>query len=690
LHFFATAALGTEDALVRELAREGVVAHATRGGATIDGELDAAYRACLWSRIANRIALELARGPVDSAGDLYELASTLRWEEELDPRHTFAVRVTGEHRSIARRFAAQRVKDAVADRMRRVLGSRPDVDRQEPDVSILLHLERDAIVSVDLAGPLHQRGYRASGAEAPLRETLAAAILEIARWRDAEVLVDPMCGSGTIVVEAALIAADAAPGLFGARLSKWRRHDRALFDRLSNEARARRRPIAKPVIFGSDRSEGAVRATRSALSTVNLLEAASLRACDVEDVERPAERGIVAVNPPYGIRLGDERELTLLYERLGDVLKQRFAGYTAFVFTGEPLLAKAIGLKPSRRHVLFNGPVECRMLELPLEAVKTGARPKRVHPEAAMFENRLRKNAKTIRKWAEPANVHAYRLYDADVPEYNVVVDWYDGKVRVEEHAPPRSVDPELADRRLRDAVHVVREVLGVESADVVLRVRRRRLEGEQHERRTDRGARHVVREGELRFYVNLEDYLDTGLFLDDRLLRAAIGKESAGKDFLNLFAYTCTASVAAAKAGARSTASVDASETYLSWGRANFELNELRRPSDRFVRSDAFEWLERASETFDLVYLAPPTYSKSKRRDDDFDVERDHAELIRAAADRLRPDGVLYFTSNKRGFELAELGPSLRVTDLRDTTIPRDFARSKDKHRAFRIERSR
>jgi 23S rRNA (guanine2445-N2)-methyltransferase / 23S rRNA (guanine2069-N7)-methyltransferase len=698
LHFFATAAPGTEDALVRELEREGVTGEPRRGGVVLTGELESAYRTCIWSRIANRVAIELARGPVESAEDLYELASEVEWARELDPDRTFAVRVTGEHRAIARRFAAQRVKDAIADRMRDAIGRRPDVDRQSPDVAILLHLERDAVLSIDLAGPLHQRGYRGIGAEAPLRETLAAGILEIARWHDARkegaVLVDPMCGSGTLAVEAALSACDVAPALLQSELSRWRGHDLALHERLLNDARARRRTPAEPCVFASDRSEAAVRATRAALAKVGLLGAATLRTCDLEEVERPAgpienQRGLVVVNPPYGIRLGEERELTLLYERLGDVLKQRFAGFTAFVFTGEPSLAKALGLRPSRRHVLFNGPVECRLLELPLEAVKTGARPKALHPEAAMFENRLRKNAASVRRWAEPGGIHAYRLYDADVPEYNVAVDWYDGKVRIEEHAPPRSVDPALADRRLRDAVHVVRDVLEVDSASISLRVRTRRSDGEQHERRGDRAQRHLVREGELRFLVNLEDYLDTGLFLDDRLLRAMLRKESEGKDFLNLFAYTCTASVASAKGGARSTTSVDLSDTYLEWGRANFRANEIDLSNHRFARADVFEWLERANERFDLVYLAPPTYSKSKRSRHEFEVERDHPELVSAAAALLRTGGVLYFTTNKRDFAIGELERGLEVRALGASTVARDFNRSKDRHQAFRITRA-
>lgn len=310
-----------------------------------------------------------------------------------------------------------------------------------------------------------------------------------------------------------------------------------------------------------------------------------------------------------------------------------------------------------------------------------------------MFENRLAKNAKHLARWAKREGIGCYRVYDADIPEFNVAVDWYDGAARVEEYGRPKKIDPAVADRRLEDARLVTARVLGIDPADVVLRVRRRRGEREQHERFADRGAFREVREGDLVFRVNLTDYLDTGLFLDDRLLRARIRASSRDARFLNLFAHTCAATVAAAKGGARTTTSVDLSNTYLEWGRANLALNGFGADAHRaheLVRADALRWIRdmsaRASRRFDLVYLAPPTHSQSKAMDADFDVQRDHVPLIRDVARLLAPGGELLFTTNLRTFALD--GPALAPLEVRDISAavtPPDFAK-RPRLRAFSI----
>ena len=346
-----------------------------------------------------------------------------------------------------------------------------------------------------------------------------------------------------------------------------------------------------------------------------------------------------------------------------------------------PSLAKRIGLRPASRTVLFNGPIECRLLEIPISehAAAPGSKPgwRKPGPEAEAFAKKLKKNWRRLGKWVKSEGLTCYRLYDSDMRQFNLSVDWYDGRVRVEEYYRPKKVAAVEAERRLQEAMQVIPEALGIDADDVVLRVRKKIAPGEQHERRDDRGDERAVREGDLKFWVNLEDYLDTGLFMDDRLLRRRIREQVAGKDFLNLFAYSCTASVAAAAGKARRVTSVDLSNTYLDWGRRNFKLNGFDPARFTFHRADVLQWLEKGGDgkSYDLIFVAPPSYSRSKGMRREFDIQRDHAWLLKRCAERLRPGGEILFTTNLREFDLyaTEL-KGWSMEDLTDEATPLDF----------------
>ncbi|MEE8523092.1 MAG: bifunctional 23S rRNA (guanine(2069)-N(7))-methyltransferase RlmK/23S rRNA (guanine(2445)-N(2))-methyltransferase RlmL [Thermoanaerobaculia bacterium] len=695
MRFFATASKGTEQVLADELRDFGLGGiEVGRGGVSFGKSLEEGYRACLWSRVASRILQPMARFEVDGADALYQGAAAIRWTDHLGPETTLAVDVAGGGSPAGpSHFLALKTKDAIVDRIRQAEGTRPDVDTKRPDVRVNVHVAGPKVtVSIDLAGRgLHRRGIGRSGAEAPLKENLAAALLAIAGWPGdggEAPLYDPFCGSATILLEAAWMALDVAPGLIRGRFGaeRWRGHDRALWKRLLAEARerldaGRERQIR---LAGTDASPAAIRAAGKNLDRAGLTDRVRLRQRELRDVEAPwDDAGLVVTNPPYGERLGEAGELGPLYELLGDVLKRRFPGWSSWVLCGNPALAKRIGLRPSSRHVLYNGPIECRLLEIPISsATVTGDRGpgwRKPSDETRGLANKLRKNLRKIVPRARREGLTAYRLYDADMPKFNFAVDWYDGAVRVEEYARPFKVDAADAERRLREALLVIPEVLEIEPADVILRVRQRQAAGEQHHKRGDRGGWREVREGDLRFLVNLEDFLDTGLFLDDRLLRRRIRDRSAGGDFLNLFSYTCSASVAAAVGGARSTTSVDLSKPYLHWGRQNFAKNELEEQGHRFLRLDVVQWLKQGREwrRFDQVLVAPPTYSRSKGMEGDFDVARDHVWLLSHCARLLKAGGEILFTTNLRTFELDEerLG-GLVAEEITKEITPFDFAR--------------
>lgn len=660
MQLVVTCAAGTEAVLEAELRDLGVEPTGTQAGArSFEGGIEDAYRVALWSRVASRVLITLTEFEAEDPGALYEAVRAFPWEEHLGARETFAVEcvVARERRGDHTRFLALKTKDAVVDRLREVLGARPDVDRADPDVRLRLRWGAPCTLSLDLRGPLHRRGVRPPGARAPLRENLAAALLAMSGWSPEEPLVDPMCGSGTFLVEAAWRARDVAPGLRGPPLGGWRGHDRECWRALRKEAEERRAAaVERPLrLFGFDADPGAVRSARRALAAAGVSVPVVRR--ELRDLEPPVEEpGHLIVNPPYGQRLGPRGEvaegargeLVVLYGRLGDVLKERFDGWTAHVLA-PPALTRSVGLRPVRRHVVFNGPLECRLASFPVRG-RSGDRPKRGwRREADAFANRLRKNRKRLGRWARKERLQAFRIYDRDIPEYAVTVDLLGDEVIVSELARPKKVDARKADARLKDVMRIVSEVLEVDERRVHLRVRARQGEG-QYDRRSQIGARHAVREGGLRFWVNTRDYLDVGLFPDQRRLRARAAEAARSARFLNLFAYTCSASVYAAAAGARCT-SVDLSQTYLRWGEDNFRLNELDPSRHAFVRTDARRFLQRTRDRWDVTFLNPPSFSRSKAMDGDFVVTRDHPALIEAAMGVT--EGVLFFSTHARDFEL-------------------------------------
>ncbi|HEY8380301.1 MAG TPA: bifunctional 23S rRNA (guanine(2069)-N(7))-methyltransferase RlmK/23S rRNA (guanine(2445)-N(2))-methyltransferase RlmL, partial [Nannocystis sp.] len=596
LTFFATAPQGTLELLADELRGLGATGIRLQpGGVYFRGPLAVGYRACLWSRLAGKVLLEIATGPARDADELYTTVQRVDWRDHMSARATMAVEFTGGNAGIVHtRFGAQRVKDAIVDQFMARGGIRPKVSPRRPQVRVSVHLRKpvghdlkdmftegshdEAVISIDLAGEsLHRRGYREDGAEAPLKENLAAAVLLRAGWPAIAAaggpLVDPMCGSGTLLIEAALIACDRAPGLgrdyFG--LLGWRGHDAALWAELLTEARARAAVgVGKaPPILGYDADPEAIRAAIANAARAGFGGRLRIERRELRDLVAPEtgskgqERevmGLVATNPPYGERLGIRADMPALYELLGERLRTHFGGWRAAVLVPDLELGHAIGLRAIRRHALYNGalPVHLLRFEVPREFAPPRARPRSEGAEA--LHNRLKKNHKHLRSWAARHGIEAYRVYDADIPEYAVAVDLYRDWAVVQEYAPPPEIDPVRAAARLREALREVPEALGIPSSQVVYKRRERGRGGSQYGRRAEVGELLEVREGPCTFLVNLTDYLDTGLFLDHRETRRLVGELSRGKRMLNLFGYTGTASVHAGKGGAVSTTTVDMS----------------------------------------------------------------------------------------------------------------------------------
>ncbi|MDH4105252.1 MAG: bifunctional 23S rRNA (guanine(2069)-N(7))-methyltransferase RlmK/23S rRNA (guanine(2445)-N(2))-methyltransferase RlmL [Gammaproteobacteria bacterium] len=714
LRFFAACPLNVADMLSAELREVGVnVVREHPAGVSFDGPLASAYRACLHSRIASRVLLTIADLNASDPDVMYRGLLELPWESHVGSDGTFAVSVVGESPPWLRhtQFAALRAKDAIVDRMREHTGERPNVDTASPDLRVSLRFARDRVtVGIDLSGePLHRRGYRQAGVEAPLKENLAAALLLRSGWASmaaqGAAFYDPMCGSGTLVIEAALIAAGIAPGLLRKRFGfeRWLQHDAALWDELRGKAEAERKLDTLEVgrCAGSDRDQSAIRA---AIANANRAGLGNHLLFDRRDVSNlPATKyatGLVVVNPPYGVRIGDPEKIEALYASLGDKLLRCFPGWEAGVFTGDPPLGRALGLRAYRSHTLFNGAIECRLLRFHLDESAREPDPGEVRaarleaarsrPGSIMFANRLRKNVAKLASWAKREDVACYRVYDADMPEYSFAIDIYGNDQRwvcVQEYAAPATIEQELVRSRRDEALAAIPEVLGIPAGNMFLRVRKRQKAGEQYEKLDAEEQFHAVREGRYRFLVNFTDYLDTGLFLDHRITRARLGEWARGKRFLNLFAYTGAATVHAVGGGAVASTTVDMSNTYLDWAVRNLDLNGLRGPAHEFVQADCLAWLEAQSQrmrppAYDLIFIDPPTHSRSKRMQRDFDVQLDHGWLLTTAAKLLAPGGTIVFSNNFQKFKLD--GATLEhfeVDDITRSTIPADFSRNAKIH---------
>jgi 23S rRNA (guanine2445-N2)-methyltransferase / 23S rRNA (guanine2069-N7)-methyltransferase len=717
--FFAACPRHVPELLGGELRALGLnVTREHPAGVSFAGPLRDGYLACLASRTASRVLLVLGTLPVDTPEAMYEAIRDLPWEDHLAPDGTLAIDVVGQGPAWLRhsQFAAQKAKDAIVDRFRERSGARPSVDLGSPDLRLNLSFMRQrASLAIDLSGePLHRRGYRQSGVEAPLKENLAAALLLRCGWpaiaAEGGGFADPMCGSGTLVIEAALMAADVAPGLLRRRFGfeRWRQHRPETWEELRGAALARRRPEAvSPGRFrGYDRDQGAIRAALANSGRCGVGDHIAFERRELAQCPKASEpQGLVLVNPPYGARLEEVASLEPTYALLGTKLMECFPGWEAGVFTGHPPLGRALRLRAYRSHTFFNGPIECRLLRFELQPGTVEPDPgtvrrnrleaARARPGAAMFGNRLRKNLARLEAWAKRADVACFRVYDADMPEYSFAIDLYGNDERwayVQEYAAPASVDQEAARSRRDEVLAVLSGILGLPEERIVLRVRRRQKGGDQYEKVGEDAQFHAVREGGYRFLVNFTDYLDTGLFLDHRITRQRVGELAAGRSFLNLFAYTGTATVYAAGAGATASTTVDMSRTYLDWAKRNLALNGLAGPQHGFVQADCLAWLEEQGTApprrYGVIFVDPPTLSRSKRMEREFDVQRDHARLLAMAARLLEPGGVIVFSNNFQKFKLdPAVAQAFEVEDLTRATLPEDFARNPRIHVCFLLK---
>jgi len=697
----------------------------TVGGVYCSADFEDIYQVCLYSRLANRVIWMLEQKMVYDKEEFYQTVKNISWPSCFSVQKTFAVNFKGSNRFIKHtNYGGQLVKDAVVDHFKEELGERPDVDPRNPDVQLYAHVNRGKLMlGIDVSGgSLHQRGYRLKGSKAPLKENLAAALMMRSGYQkdDQRQLIDPMCGSGTLLIEGLLIRLSIAPNIdresFG--FESLLRHKSAVWNELLNEARSFRETALQkaaeeelPLAKGFDKDMRALDAANENAQRVGLEGLVTFKKQALLDFALKTEEEILFVcNPPYGERLEERNALFPLYQLLGEKIREHCQGSKAAVLSSDDHLLKAMALQKSKSYQFYNGalPAQWMLFEIykkdkQASKAKPGGKDgdndhiwqkdadektdSKFDQGVEMVANRLRKNQKNLKKWIKQKNIHTYRVYDADMPEYAFALDCYEDKYQLTEYAPPKSVDKFAAFQRRQQFEKAVKQVFNLRDHQLHFKERKQQKGKSQYEKINESKNFFKVMEGQAQFIVNLQDYLDTGLFLDHRPVRQMIAEQAKGKRFLNLFSYTSAATVHAAIGGAKSSVSVDMSKTYLEWSERNFKANRLDLKRHQLVRANCVDWLQQCSDQFDLIFLDPPSFSNSKRMEGTLDVQRDQVSLIESTMALLDEEGVLIFSNNRRDFKLDEsLKEGFQVENISQKTIDKDFERNQKIHQCWLI----
>lgn len=694
---FVSCAKGLEYLLEAEVKTLGFyVTKVNPQGVFGEATLETIYQLCIWSRLANRVQLILFSGPASEEQSIYNLCFQYPWETLFSVDKTLAIEFHNTSEAIRNTmFGAQVVKDAIVDYFRKLTQARPLVDKENPQIRLHAHLKKDQLtVSLDLVGySLHQRGYRSEAGEAPLKETLAAALLIRANWPALAAqqagFYDPFCGSGTLVIEAAMIATNRAPGLIrnDQAIHHWKGHQPDLWEKIRKNALNSISTPPQLKLIGSDSQAHLISIAKANAERAGVLSLIDFVPQELQAARPQAAHGLLLCNPPYGERLSSVDALIPLYQQLGQIAYTHFQGWSAAFLTVNPMLAKAVGLRAAKQYHFHNGPLECKLYCLTLDEhniYKSFNASEALSSGAQMLANRLKKNFQHLEKWVKREHISCYRLYDADLPEYAFAIDCYKDFALLQEYQAPASIPVHKAEKRSLEVMQVVPLVLNIPANQVIIKQRKLQKGKNQYEKLGTTKKSLLVEEGAALFKVNLYDYLDTGLFLDHRLLRLKFSELPAGTQFLNCFCYTASASVHAALAGAITT-NVDMSATYLRWAQENFELNQLHSKRHEFIQEDYLQWLNTARKKYDVIFLDPPSFSNSKRMHTTLDIQRDHYQLIEKTMRLLNSDGVLYFSTNLRGFTLDPMIESqYQVKDITPQTIDIDFKRNTRIHRCF------
>ena len=673
-------------------------------GVYFTSTIENAYHICLFSRLATRILLKLGEGDAENKEALYTAAKSVNWSEHFSSECTFAIDFVGVSENIRNsQFGALTIKDALVDNFRDQGFERPSVDKHAPDISFQARLLKEKVVIyLDFSGrSLFKRGYRQHTGAAPLKEHLAAAIIMRSGWLDdpSKPLVDPMCGSGTILIEAVSMAANYAPGIDREKwgFSSWQGHNEdCWFEQLSDAKQVSQLGLEKlkTKVFGVDIDSRVLKTAQQNAKNAGLQQFIEFSCKDINKLNNAfGPKGTFLFNPPYGERIGELPELVENFVLLGQKLKAQFIDWRIAILTANTELLTLMKLASFKRYKFKNGPLDCQFALYNIDEKQAAGNSSDLEFEQkdSAFANRLIKNKKNLKNWLKKEQIECYRIYDADIPEYNVAVDIYGDYLVIQEYAAPKTIDEAKVTKRLQEVIYFAPKVLNVPTEKVVLKTRAKQKGSNQYQKVAESKQSIILSEYGAKLKINVWDYLDTGLFLDHRKTRQIVAKKAKGKSLLNLFAYTGSVSLQAALHGADSVTTVDMSNTYLNWAQDNFNLNNLSGHKYQFIQADCLKWLKDNTQTFDIIFIDPPTFSNSKRMEDSFDVQRDYIKVVTDALKSLSPGGEIIFTNNKRNFKMdsdaiEQLG--LTAKNISDMTRDKDFERNKHIHNSWLISR--
>ena len=664
-------------------------------------------RSLLWSRLANRILVMINQIKVNTSDELYDAIYATDWLDQVNiVPNTLAINFKGTNQELRNtQYSSQVVKDAICDRIRETSETRPDVVKTNADLSVSVVLKQgQALVYQDISGrSLHLRGYRQTLTKAPLKENLAAAVLIRANWpklsKENYNLIDPMCGSGTFLTEGFLMACDIAPGLTNPQYSveTWKNYNEDTWNELLYEAKTRM--VAgidefKGQIIGADHHKDSVKITEEHAYQLNAEDKIQCQYKNFDNFNVPATNNLIVCNPPYGVRL--KKNVDATWRQLGEWMANKVANTAsvskAAIMTHAKNQGFMLGFRATKSWKLMNGDLDITLITFDIAGTtKLNAPEGQSHaiPETAqMVANRIKKNLSKLKKWISKEEIKAYRVYDADIPEYAVAIDVYNDHINIQEYKAPNTIPEKKTKKRLEDAVLGAQVALNIKNDKVHVKTRQKQSSNNQYEKRVVDSENLIIHEQDRKYIVNLEKYLDTGLFIDHRWIREYIQENSQDKALLNLFCYTGSVTVAAALGGASNTTSVDSSKTYLAWAKDNYRLNRMDIYNHKLIRSDVLEYISSCNNKFDTIFVDPPTYSNSHSRETDWDLQRDHKQLLLACKRLLNQGGEIIFSNNYRKFLLDEdLAHYFSITDLTHKSISPDFVKSKIKRVCYQLK---
>ncbi len=672
-------------------------------GVVFYADAEVLMKSLLWSRLANRILVLINQIKVNTSDELYDAIYATDWLNQVNKTpNTLAINFKGVNKELRNtQYSSQVVKDAICDRIRDMNETRPDIVKSNADLSVSVVLKQgQLLVYQDVSGrSLHLRGYRQTLTKAPLKENLAAAVLIRANWPQLSKqnynLIDPMCGSGTFLTEGYLMACDIAPGLTNPNYSveTWKYFDQDQWNTLLFEAKARM--IAgidafKGQIIGADHHKDSVKITEEHAFQLNAEDKIQCEYKNFDNFNIPANDNLIVCNPPYGVRL--KKNVDATWRQLGEWMANKALDSKAAIMTYAKNQGFLLGFRAKKSWKLMNGDLPITLITFDIGGttkLKAPEGQKHALPETAqMVANRIKKNLKKLKSWINKENINAYRVYDADIPEYAVAIDVYNDHINIQEYKAPKTLHEKKTKKRLEDAILGAQVALNIKNDKVHVKTRQKQSSNNQYEKRAADSDNIIIHEQDRKYIVNLEKYLDTGLFIDHRWLRSYIQQNSQGKSFLNLFSYTCAVTVAAALGGATKTTSVDSSKTYLAWAKDNYRINKMDIYNHKLIRSDVLEYISSCNQKFDLMFVDPPTYSNSHSRETDWDVQRDHKQLLLACKRLLNTGGEIIFSNNYRKFQLDEdLSNYFEITDLTRKSISPDFQKSKMKRVCYQLK---